>query len=121
MHARRLGPFLVVSHEGNTYKVQNLVNKKIFTVNIHRMHPFYFDEKRTNPQEVASHDEEEFLVEAILEHRGSFSKKSTLEFKVRWSGFGPDDDTWEPWSAVRNVDKLHEYLRSISQERLIPK
>ena len=75
LHARRTGPYLVMSHEDSTYTLQNLVNKNHFRVNIHRMHPFHFDPDRTNPQEVAAHDEEEFIVEAILSHEGDFSQK----------------------------------------------
>ena len=111
----------MLSHEDNTYLLQNLVNKKEFWVNIHRMHPFYFDEKRTNPQEVVAHDKEEFIVEAIMAHRGDLTKRSTLEFQVRWLGYTPEYDTWEPWKNVMHVDKLHEYLRSINQAKLIPK
>jgi hypothetical protein len=84
LHSRRMGPFLVLENiRTNSYKLQNLVTKKEFVVNIHRMHPFYFDEKKVDPQEVAAHDAEEFLVESILSHRGGFNKKSTLEFQVR--------------------------------------
>ena len=90
-------------------------------MNIHRMHPFNFDPKRVNPQDVAGHDDDEFLVDAILEHRGNLSKKTTLEFKVRWLGYSPDDDTWVPWKNVMHVDKLHDYLRSRNQAKLIPK
>jgi hypothetical protein len=99
----------------------NLVNKKEFRVNIHRMHPFYFDATRVDPQEVAAHDEEEFIVESILGHRGDFHKKSSLEFLVRWLGYEPEFDSWEPWKSLMHVDKLHEYLRAQSQEKLIPK
>jgi transposase InsO family protein len=121
LHSRRLGPFLVVSHTDNTYELQNLVSKRVFKVNIHRIHPFYFDKDRINPLEVAAHDEEEFIVEAILGHEGSFSDKNSLRFKVRWLGFGPEYDTKEPWKNLRNVDKLHEYLRAQGQEKMIPK
>ena len=57
------------------------------------MRPFYFDEARTNSQEVAASAEEEFLVESIMDHRGDFSQESTLELKVRWLGYPPDDNT----------------------------
>jgi hypothetical protein len=121
LHARKLGPYLVLSHTDNTYTLQNLVTKREVRVNIHRMHPFYYDATRTDPQEVAAHDEEEFFVEAILSHKGDFHKKRELQFEVRWLGYTSDYDSWEPWKSLMHVDKLHEYLRSIGQEKHIPK
>jgi len=121
LHSRRLGPFLVLGHKNNTYTLRNLVTQKEFKVNIHRLHPFFFDKDRVDPQEVAAHDDEEFVVEAILAHKGDLSKKSDLTFLVRWLGYAPEFDTWEPWKNVMHVDKLHDYLRSIGQTSIIPK
>jgi hypothetical protein len=121
LHSRKAGPYKVVGHEFNTYTLFNLVSKKEFRVNIKRLHPFFFDENRVNPQEVAAFDEEEFLVESIMDHRGNFNQKGTLEFKVRWLGYAPSEDTWEPWRSIMHVDKLHEYLISIGKAMLVPK
>jgi hypothetical protein len=121
LHCRKQGPYRVISHENNTYKLKDLVTKKDFTVNIKRLSPFYFDENRVDPQEVAAHDNEEFIIDSIIGHEGSFTKKKSLKFHVRWVGYAPEYDTMEPWSNVRNVDKLHEYLRSIGQSQHIPK
>jgi hypothetical protein len=122
LHSRRIGPFRVLSRvRDNTYRLENLVSKKEFVVNIKRMHQFHFDPARVNPQEVAARDEEEFVVESVLGHRGDFRQKPTLEFQVRWLGYDPSEDTWEPWKNVMYVDKCHDYLRSIGQEKLIPK
>ena len=85
------------------------------------IHPFHFDEERVNPQEDAAHDSDEFIVESILRYKGDFKKKNTLSFQVRWLGYTPADDTWEPWKNVMHVEKLHTYLRSISLEKMVPK
>ena len=121
LHSRKLGPFLVLAHDKNTYTLQNLVSKKEFRVNIKRIHPFHFDEERVNPQEVAAHDSDEFIVESILSHTGDFKKKNSLSFQVRWLGYTPVEDTWEPWKNVMHVEKLHTYLRSIGLENMVPK
>jgi hypothetical protein len=57
-------------------------------------------------------DHGEFIVEKILDHRGNHKNKSTLEFKVRWLGFEPED---EPYTNLRNnvaldVSKEHVEL-----------
>ena len=111
----------MLDHVDSTYHLQNLVSKKDFKANIHRLHLFYFDPNKVNPQEVAVHDDEEFIVESILSHQGDLTEKTSLTFKVRWLGYTADFDSWEPWRNVIHVDKLHEYLISIDQAKLIPK
>ena len=74
-----------------------------------------------DPQKVVTHDVDEFHIETILSHRGRFTSKRNLEFKVRWSGFDESFDTWEPWKNLRNVDKLHDCLSLIGLNNEIPK
>ena len=52
--------------------------------------------------EISDSDDEdssggEYEVERVVEMRRSTSGTG-FEYKVRWVGFGPDDDTWEPMS-----------------------
>ena len=69
-----------------TLIIQKSDSKTDFKENIHRFNPFYFDPDKVNPQEVAAHDDEEFIVESILSHQGDLTKKASLMFKVRWLG-----------------------------------
>ena len=119
LHSRKLGPFLVLDHEDNTYNLQNLVSKKKFKVNIIRIHPFHFEKQRVNPQEAAAHYSDEFIVASILSHTGDF--KSTLSFQVHWLDYTPAEDTGEPLKNVMHVEKLQTYLRSIGLENMVPK
>ena len=43
-----------------------------------------------------------------------------MEFKIRWAGYGAEDDTWEPYSEVRDNDILHAFLRANKMKALIP-
>ena len=43
---------------------------------------------RTSPLSVARQNEQEFVVESINSHQGNRNRRSTMEFKVRWTGFG---------------------------------
>ena len=61
---------------------------------------------------VAQHNEQEFIVESILGHRGNRNRRSALQFNVRWSEFDDSSDSWEAYKALMHVDKLHDYLRS---------
>ena len=65
-------------------------------------------------------DKEEFIIESILSHRGSFHNRRNLQFLVRWSGYTASDDTWEPLPALRHSISLHAYLRTVEHPELIP-
>lgn len=53
---------------------------------------------------------EEYAVEAIVGHH---RKKRGLEWLVRWEGYGPQFDTWEPTSCLKNAPAvLSEYKRA---------
>ena len=41
----------------------------------------------------------DYTVEKILAQRPNASAPRGLEFKVRWRGYGPSHDTWEPVSS----------------------
>ena len=94
---------------------------KRITTHIHNLRPFIYDPIRTNPLTVAQHNEQEFIVESILGHHGDRNRRSTLTFRVRWSGFDDSSDSWEPYKALMHVDKLHDYLRANKMKTLIPK
>ena len=115
------GPMRVIKSDVSKYIVQNIVTMEHETVHVSLMKKFHYDPRFTDPFEVAMRDSQEFLVEEILAHRGNFNDKRNLTFKVRWTGYGPEDDTWEPWKNLRLNEKLHNYLRSKKLEQHIPK
>ena len=54
-------------------------------------------------------ESEEYEVEAIVGHR---RKGKTLQYLVRWVGYGPQFDTWEPHRGLRNASiVLNEYKK----------
>ena len=52
--------------------------------------------------------EEEYKVESICSHRYSRRNKK-LQFLIRWKGYAPSDDTWEPADSVHAPDLVKEY------------
>jgi hypothetical protein len=114
---RHRGPYQVVEKTQSIYIIEDLVNGKRTTTHIHNLRSFNYDPARTRPLEVAHHNEQEFVVEAINSDR---HKRSTMEFRVRWAGFGETCDSWEPYKALLHVDKLHNYLRANAMKSLIP-
>ena len=103
------------------YTIEDLVKGKHITTHIHNLRPFNYDPDQTSPLTVTQHNEQEFVVESIISHRDNRSKRSRMEFKVRWAGFGESCETWEPYKALLHVDKLHGYLRTNAMKTLIPR
>jgi hypothetical protein len=56
-------------------------------------------------------DADIFEVEEILEHRRHGPR---LEYKLRWRGFGPEDDTWEPESNIQAPELIEAYWNKVS-------
>ena len=57
--------------------------------------------------------QDDYTVEKILAQRPKASAPGGLEFKVRWRGYGPSHDTWEPVSSFvpRVNTPFMEYIR----------
>ena len=54
-----------------------------------------------------------YEVERILAHRGP---PQAREFLIRWKGYPPDDDSWEPLENLDDGPMLREYLSTMMQE-----
>ena len=115
------GPYQVMDRANSIYTLEDLVSGKHITTHIHNLRPFNYDLDRTSPLTVAQHNEQEFVAESIISHHDNPNKRSTMEFKVRWAGFGESCDTWEPYKALVHADKLHDYLRTNAMKTLIPR
>jgi hypothetical protein len=90
------------------YEVLDLTTNKVSQVHLSRLHKLVVSSE-TTPAEllrIAGVDHNEYVVEAIVAHRGNVKKKNRLEFLVRWAGYKPADDTSEPYAAVMNVAAL---------------
>ena len=70
------------------YVIEDLVNGKRTSTHIHNLRPFNYDPAWTSPLAIAQQNEQEFVMESINGHRGNRQRRSTIEFKVRWAGFG---------------------------------
>lgn len=114
------GPYQVVARRDNDIILQDLITHKEIRTHISNVRDYNFDDERTNPKDTALHNNQEFVIESILAHEGDRHRTSQLQFKVRWTGFGPEHDSWEPYKGLKDTDKLHEYLRANRMISLIP-
>ena len=106
------GPLIVVEKvSDDVYKCRDIISNKILTFHVDRLREFKVSPS-VLPYELiewAAIDKDEFLVEGIIEHRGSGKSGDPLEFRIRWEGYGPEEDTWLPYREVKDLEALDEY------------
>jgi transposase InsO family protein len=67
-------------------------------------------EHPTHPDPEIVDGEEEYEVEEILNSRIRWRR---VEYKVRWQGYGPEDDTWQRWKDLAHAeDKVRAFHRA---------
>ena len=110
---RYLGPFQVIEIVGahkQAYRLKLPPSYKIHDAfHVSLLEPWH---RRANavleldPVEIDG--EEEYDVESVLAHREG---KKGREYLVRWKGYAPADDTWEPPKNLTHApEALQEYL-----------
>ena len=120
-HTHWKDPMRVISNIGAEYIVHDLVQNKDIPIHVTRLKVFEHDPIRTDPLAIAAKDNEEDEIEFVITHSGDPKRKSDMDFKVRWLGFDENEDSWLPWSEVRNVPALHSYLWANNMIKIIPK
>ncbi|THC87561.1 hypothetical protein EYZ11_012993 [Aspergillus tanneri] len=109
---RQLGPFSIIDAWGNqSYKLQ-------LPPKYRRLHPVFhvsllepYHERPgqwSRPPPIPINGEEEWEVDQILEEKRD--KSGNISYLVRWKGYPPDDDTWEPRSHVEDTEALDIWL-----------
>ena len=61
--------------------------------------------------------EEVYQVEALVDRR---TRRGTMQFLVRWSGYGPDSDTWENLSNILDDNLIQEFERQRASASMWP-
>ena len=121
LELKHKGPYQVVNKLDSIYTIQDLVDGKLITTHIKNLREFLYDPDRTDPMDIAVQNRGEFFIDSILEHRGDRQRRSTMEFKVRWRGYGPEHDSWEPYKSLSHTEQLIPYLVQHRMRSLIPK
>jgi len=117
----RKGPMKVLELNKDAYTVLDIVSRRTQVVHISRLYPFYYDDTRVDPENIALHDSEEYVVESILDDTIDKNvPKRHWQFRVRWKGYDEDEDTWNSWDSLKHVEALHIYLRQAGLQNYIP-
>ena len=113
-----LGPYTVTKQEGSNISCYHNQLDTQHTFHSDRVTPFIGS--ITVAYDMGLLDKEEYIVEKIISHRGTWNRLKSIELFVRWDGCTAAQDSWEPWSSMRRVKALHGYLKTIGKERYIP-
>jgi len=116
------GPMKVLEKEGDKYTLLDIITRKAEELHVTRLHPFYFDPARTDPEKIAYLDRGEHTVDKIIDAQMDENEpKDSWSFLVRWEGYSEEDDLWLSWKELKDVKALHEYLREKGKAHLLPK
>ena len=66
--------------------------------------------KRHENSKARKKREEVYVFDKIVEHR---DRNNVFEFKIRWEGYGEEDDTWEPSLNIPDGDIIAGYFASL--------
>jgi len=117
------GPFQVESYKGQTYILHDpMTGRTMAPCNVHLLSEFEYDPAITNPADVRLKDRQDvYNVEKIVRHTGSWQKKKSLKFTVRWENCTAAEDTLETWANLSHNEALHKYMQENGVSHLIPK
>ncbi|KAJ1300322.1 hypothetical protein OPQ81_005143 [Rhizoctonia solani] len=120
---KRLGPYMVAKKVGKyTYQLDLPKSMKIHPVfHVSLLFPKPSDEFKREPVNpppvITPEGEEEYIVERILDSR---LKRKHLEYLVKWKGYGPEDNTWEPKRHLSNASRKVEEFHHLHPEAAGP-
>ncbi|KAF8754225.1 hypothetical protein RHS01_06321, partial [Rhizoctonia solani] len=118
---QRLGPFKVTKKISNrAYRLELPPSMKIHDVfYVGLLSKVKRDKKRTfenRPPPVTVDGEEEYEVEGItdMEKRGK-----EWFFRVKWKGYGSEENTWEPRENLKNAEKILKKFEKEMKEKAL--
>jgi len=121
LHTMWKGPLRVISNDKSEYLLLDLITNKEKPYHASDIKTFMFDPLLLDPIDIARRDYLEFFVQDVLEMKGDPSRVTTLHFLIKWLGYDDTYNTWEPWKNVRDVERLHQYLREHNLSKIVPK
>jgi hypothetical protein len=118
----KAGPYIVVGVSGDKYSIQDLLTHKTTDTHVSNLCEFRYDPSSSlEPVEVAARNAGEFFIDRIYDHRGTTTKRLSMEFLVSWKGYSQKDDTWKPYKAVCKTQAFVDYCYANKLKSLVNK
>jgi hypothetical protein len=106
-------------HDKVSYTIRHLTTGKEYLADVTHLRPFFYDPRFTTPLNVAARDTKEYVVKSILRH--DFSDPDNKRWLVQWALDGDEDETWEPFEVLKDVEAFHTYCAANGMSTLFPK
>lgn len=104
------GPMIIIDKiRDDMFKLNDLISNKDIQVHIDRLRLFKVpdDFQPSELIQLAAADKDEFIVESIIDHTGT--TKRNLQFRVRWQGYDPSEDSWLSYNELKDNIALDVY------------
>ncbi len=110
---RLRGPLEVIrrGESPNTWYLMDIPTKIQFLIHQERMIPFYTSLPRAELDLILNQEVGYYEVDRITNHRLGGTDGKTLQIRVRWLGYQPEEDSWETFTREHNeLEALDDYL-----------
>jgi hypothetical protein len=120
---RLRGPYVVLERTGtNRYSVRHLVTEQVIDVHLADLKPFYGTREEARKAAVMDVQiNKEYLVDSIVAHkflRRPHTRVDNIRFRIRWSGWGANHDSWVKFDDVKELEALDLYI--VDYPSLVP-
>ena len=105
------GPFEVMRKQSSSlYEIRDPADDKLKLVATREMNRYHLGPDEDVRDTIAM-DEFENLVEEVVDHRkiGNSTSVRDFDFRVRWTGLGPEEDTWHPYMEMTRKGGLKAF------------
>jgi cleavage and polyadenylation specificity factor subunit 1 len=107
------GPMVIHAIERpDLITLRDLTNNKLSLVHTSRIKAFRHPAEMTEEEAtaLAAVDMDEFYVDSIIDHTWEGKNPKKWKYRVRWLGYEPEDDTWLPWSSIKDLEALDKFI-----------
>ena len=123
---RKIGPFKILKKIGNVnYELEmpEGMQLKYPVFHVSLLEKAQIDEATGRPildEIIIIEDEEEWEVEKVLAVRRNPEENNRIEYQVRWKGYDPIHDTWEPVESFNTMELIQDFQENLGLYSKLP-